>query len=142
MKKEFSITEFAARYNRGEFDSPSQTVQIEAGWYDWFCNSYALCKKTKKLAPKVLSIMDSPKFDNDKTYVFFKNNCPFVGPLYDQFSICDMESGNVLFCCQHLEKGSHGCDQAHWEIYARVNGFENPVVKGTWKDCKKWFFEK
>ena len=35
--------------------------------------------------------------DQEKTYVFFKNDCPMVGPLYDAFSICDIESGNVLY---------------------------------------------
>jgi len=139
MKKEMNLAEFAERFNRGEFNSKSRLVQIQAGWYDWFCSDTALASKTQKLAPKVLSIMDSKKIDKETSYVFFKNNCPCVGALYDQFSICDIKTGDVLYCCQHLEKGSHGCDKAHWEIYGRENDFKECLVQGTWNECKKWF---
>ena len=137
--KEMTLVEFAERFNAGEFDSKSRDVQIEAGWYDWFCRAESLAAKTKFLGEKVLSIIDSKKFDKTKSYVFFKNNCPCVGPLFDQFSICDIETGDVLYCCQHLEKGSHGCDKAHWEIYGQEGCFKDTLVKGTWNKCKKWF---
>lgn len=140
--KEMTLNEFKERFLNGEFKSISRYVQIDAGWYDWFCKDTSLAGKTAKLAPKVLDVMQSNKVDNDKSYVFFKNNCPVVGKLYDQFSICDIETGDVLFCCQHLEKGSHGCGKAHWEIYAREAGFEEPVVQGTWKECLKWFVKE
>ena len=110
-----------------------------AGWYDWFCRDSALAAKTEYLGKKVLSILNSKKFDKNKTYVFFKNNCPMIGALYDQFSICDIENGDVLYCCQHLEKGSHGCDKAHWEIYGQEDDFKNTLIEGTWNECKKWF---
>ena len=136
---EMTLKTFCARFENGDFRAPNKSVQIEAGWYDWFCRDSALYRKTEKLGKKVVSIKDSKRFDAEKSYVFFKNNCPFVGPLYDQFSICDLETGDVLFCCQHLEKGSHGCDHAHWEIYDRNAGFNIPVINGTWKDVKNYF---
>ena len=139
MEKKMNLVEFAERFNNGEFGSRSRFVQIQAGWYDWFCSDVALAAKTEYLGSKVLSILDSKKFDKNKTYVFFKNNCPCVGALYDQFSICDIETCDVLYCCQHLEKGSHGCDKAHWEIYGQENDFVEPLVQGTWNECKKWF---
>lgn len=135
---EMNIETFAERFVRGDFDSQLRSVQCEAGWFDWFCKDSSLCKKTKTLGKKVVSIMNSKRFDKPKCYVFFKNNCPVVGPLYDQFSICDIESGDVLFCVQHLEKGSHGCDKAHWEVYSNED-FSVPVVNGTWKDCLNYF---
>lgn len=134
-----NLAEFAKRFNCGEFNSRSRLVQMQAGWYDWFCSDTALAGKTQKLAPKVLSIMNSDKIDKATSYVFFKNNCPCVGALYDQFSICDIETDDVLYCCQHLEKGSHGCDKAHWEVYGQENDFKECLVRGTWNECKKWF---
>lgn len=139
--KEMTLVEFSERFNRGDFASYTTQTQIDAGWYDWFCKSNELRDKTYKLAPKVLEIMDSPKLDKNKTYVFFKNNCPCVGPLYDQFSICDIETGEVLFCCQYLNRGSHGCKTAHWDIYSADYSWREPVVSGTWSKCKKWFYE-
>ena len=140
--KEMTLVEFAERFSVGEFASRDRGTQIDAGWYDWFCSDGALAAKTEYLGKKVLSILDSKKFNKTKSYVFFKNNCPLVGKLYDQFSICDIKTGDVLFCCQHLGKGSHGCDKAHWEIYAKEAGFEKPVVQGTWRECMKWFIKK
>ena len=137
--KEITLVEFAERFSAGEFASPDRLTQCIAGWYDWFCNTSSLAAKTEYLGKKVLSILDSKKFDKTKSYVFFKNNCPMVGKLYDQFSICDIESGDVLYCCQHLEKGSHGCDKAHWEIYGQENDFKDTLIEGTWNECKKWF---
>jgi hypothetical protein len=117
-------------------------VQCEAGWYDWWCKDSSLAAKTKILGKRVTQIADSKRFDKEACYVFFKNNCPVVGGLYDQFSICDMKSGDVLFCVQHLNKGSHGCDAAHWELYDRNVGFSDPVVYGSWRDCMKYFMNK
>ena len=134
-----TLVEFAERFSASEFASRDRDTQCTAGWYDWFCKDSSLAEKTEYLGKKVLSILDSKKFDKTKTYVFFKNNCPCVGPLYDHFSICDIESGDVLYCCKHLEKGSHGCDKAHWEIYGQENDFEDALVEGTWNECKKWF---
>ena len=134
-----TISEFVQRFNEGDFNCRYVSVQIEAGWWDWFCNDSALYGKTKTMGRKVESIMNSKRFDKDKCYVFFKNNCPFVGPLYDQFSICDIESCDVIYCVQHLEKGSHGCDHAHWEVYGRENEFKTPLIEGTWNEVKKWF---
>lgn len=137
--KEMTLVEFAERFSAGEFKSRDRLTQCIAGWYDWFCSDGALAAKTEYLGKRVLSILDSKKFDKTKSYVFFKNNCPCVGALYDQFSVCDIETGDVLYCCQHLEKGSHGCDKAHWEIYGRENDFKEPLIEGTWNECKKWF---
>ena len=137
--KEMTLAEFAERFSSGEFKSSDRLTQCIAGWYDWFCKDSSLAAKTEYLGKKVLSILDSKKFNKTKSYVFFKNNCPCVGALYDQFSICDIETCDVLYCCQHLEKGSHGCDKAHWEIYGRKNDFKEPLIEGTWNECKKWF---
>ena len=47
-------------------------------WYDWFCKDTSLKRKGEALLKKLKLIASSNKFDNDKCYVFFKNNCPCV----------------------------------------------------------------
>lgn len=138
--KEMNIVEFAKKFANGEFDAKDFNTQVKAGWYDWFCKTESLANKTRYLGKKVLAIMDSKKFDKEKCYVFFKNNCPCVGPLYDDFRICDLKSGDVLWCVQHLEKGSHGSEKAHWEVYGE--DFNEPKVNGTWNEVKRFFNEK
>lgn len=97
MSEKISLTEWVAKYNRGEFNTPDVDTMIDAGWYDWFCKDKSLFAKMKKMVPMVLVASKSDLFNPDKVYVFFKNNCPVNGPLYDSFSICDLESGDVIY---------------------------------------------
>jgi hypothetical protein len=129
-----NINTFAERFLRGDFNLNDLQTQIDAGWYDWFCRDTSLAAKTEKLGRKVLQLMESTKIDTEKNYVFFKNNCPGRGGLYDDFRICDMETGNVIFTivprCAHSGKA---------EVWGRENNFNEPLVQGTWRDVKTFF---
>jgi hypothetical protein len=130
-----TITEFLANPQTGSFDAERN---FDCGvWYDWFCSEKALVNKGKLLLGKVKVIAKSSKFDNDKCYVFFKNNCPMSGPLYDSFSICDIESGDVLYWVTY-KSGHSGL--------AEVSGFNDAgdfetLVKGSWSDVKDFFLK-
>lgn len=65
-------------------------------FFDWFCNDSSLEGRAKKLKGLAKKLVDHLGLDKNKVYVFFKNNCPMSGPLYDSLSICDRESGNVI----------------------------------------------
>lgn len=106
-------------------------------FWDWFCSDKALANRGKKLFNKLNSILPTTKFDVDKTYVFFKNNCPCAGKLYDDFRICDMETGDVLYTVSP----SVGYDSMHGEatVWGRDNDFKEALVIGTWKDVKEFF---
>ena len=75
-------------------------------FYDWFCKDSALERKANILFPKVKKFIESTRVDILDTYVFFKNNCPVNGPLYDDFRICN--ENEVLFTvipkCGHSGK--------------------------------------
>ena len=126
--------QWIAKFENGEFDSPNVHVQISAGWYDWFCKGESLARKTRALAPKVLKISKSKKIDLDKVYIFFKNNCPLDGPLYDDFRICDIESGDVIWTI--TPKSGH---TGLAEVWGNENNFEEPIVEGSIKDVYTYF---
>ena len=128
---EICIKEWVKRFNAGQYNGRSTATQCEAGWFDWFCKNEQLANKTQFLGKKLLDLLGSPKFDTEKTYVWFKNNCPVTGPLYDDFRIADLESDNTLYTISHLLKGCHGCDKAHWEVWGRENHFHEPIVSGN-----------
>lgn len=65
-------------------------------FYDWFCNDSSLEGRAKKLKGLAKKLINHFGLDRNRVYVFFKNNCPAYGPLYDSLSICDRESGNVI----------------------------------------------
>ena len=66
-------------------------------FYDWFCKDSALENRAKKLMPTAKKFARRMNIDLDTHYVFFKNNCPFSGPLRDDFRICNKETGDVVW---------------------------------------------
>jgi hypothetical protein len=131
------LIEWIKKFDAGEYSDPGFDTQIKAGWYDWFCHDRSLRSKTYKLAPKVKKIAKSPKVNVERTYVFFKNNCPVHGSLYDDFRICDMETGDVIFTI--VPRTGHKVKNGVAEVWGRENGFKGPLVEGTWEDVKKFF---
>ena len=131
-----SIAQQIMEYLEGKYDNSDMEVQCEAGWYDWFCKDSSLVGKTNKLYKKLLQIIKSKKFDVNKTYVFFKNNCPVAGSLYDDFRICDFD-GNVIFTVTPSSGYDHNKGTA--EVYGKENDFKIPLVSGTWKEVVAWF---
>jgi hypothetical protein len=123
MEKQ-TLRQWISNFNKGLYDEYNRKTQIEAGWFDWFCRDSSLRNKTYKLGRVVKQIKDGGKVDLDKNYVFFKNNCPLNGPLYDDFRICSIENGNLKFtvqfgCCWNKSKyavyGRTPDGEGHWE---------------------------
>ena len=90
-------------------------------FYDWFCKDSSLERKSRSLFAKVKKFVKAnPQIDTTKVYVFFKNNCPMSGPLYDDFRICTEES--VMYTvtpkCGHSGKA---------EIWGKENDFKEPL---------------
>lgn len=96
-------------------------------FYDWFCKEQSLKRKADTLFKQVKKFVGAnPSIDLDKHYVFFKNNCPMNGPLYDDFRICDIVEGDVQY--NVTAKSGHS-GQA--EVYSRANGFSEPARTGA-----------
>jgi hypothetical protein len=109
------------------------------GFYDWFCKDTSLLRKSKTLIAKLTSILKNNKrFDPTKCYVFFKNNCPLKGGLYDDFRICDIETGNVLYTV--APRNPHFNGKA--SVWGIDNDFNGPLVTGSWIEIKRFFAEK
>lgn len=133
------LREWIKRFRNGDFANPDTQTQIEAGWYDWFCNESSLCGKTQTLGPKVCRIAKSPKVNVDTMYVFFKNNCPMRGSLYDDFRICELEDGEVVYTIVPASGHTVNGIKGRTEIWGRENDFDEPLYEGDWKGALKWF---
>ena len=115
-------------------------VGDEELWYDWFCNRRSLANKTKALMAKVRKIVklnNNKKFKNNECYVFFKNNCPCYGHLYDDFRICNIENGDVVYTV--IPKSGCNCDNGNAQLWGAENNFSVPLVDGTWKEVCEYF---
>lgn len=99
-------------------------------FYDWFCRDHSLERKAKALMPKVKKLIKAMNIDVDNTYVFFKNNCPFSGSLYDDFRICNVATGDVIYTV--VPCSGHGANQA--ELWGASNNFKEPIAAAIdWK---------
>ena len=109
-------------------------------WYDWFCKDTSLPNKTKALMSRVRKIVklnNNKKFHNDDCYVFFKNNCPCSGSLYDDFRICDLKTGDVIYTV--IPKSGHYSNYGESELWGKDNDFKEPIIKGSWMDICNYF---
>lgn len=137
-EKKISISEFVANFRAGKYNDPDIATQIEAGWYDWFCSDRLLVKKTFELGKKIEEILDSPLFDPDNCYVFFKNNALIDGTTYDQFSIVEMGGDRKpLFVVQEPNSRFRA-----WAVYGKENNYSQALAMGTWTDIRNWFLQK
>lgn len=141
MKDSISISQWIEKFDRGNFDSPDIDTQISAGWYDWFCKDGALRNKTYKLAPKIKRIAKilGEEFC-DSHYVFFKNNCPLDGSLYDDFRFCDMKTGDVIYTIS--PSLGYRSLKGKSEVWGAENKFKNSLVTGNWNDVVAFFQTK
>lgn len=125
-----SIQNFITNFDNGVYDSDDYDTQCNAGWYDWFCKQSSLRNKTQLLGKKVKQLSASAKVDVNKHYVYFKNNCGNV--LYDDFRICSLDTGDVIYCVSPNDHGKA-------TVWGADNDFDAPLVNGSWKDVKVFF---
>ena len=97
------------------------------GFYDWFCRDESLPNRAKKLQSNVRSFLkkmalNGEPIDLDANYVFFKNNCPASGNIYDSFSICSIEEGRVQFWA--TPKSGHRSARGNAEIWIAKKDIE------------------
>ena len=93
-RENLTIRELSILWNKFEDDYTSSKELINFLWYDWFCEDSQLFEKGKDIMNNVISEINNEKL-LDNTYVFFKNNLSQRN--YDSFSICDINSGDVLY---------------------------------------------
>lgn len=134
---QINLNQWLELYNKIDFESVPDfqfgKVAAELGFYDWFCKTSSLLNKIKKMAPMVKRIINSRIIDPKKYYVFFKNNCPLSGPLYDSFSICDISDGEVLFHMSY-EKPNITLYVFKDDTETKIEGIEN--IKAYLKNSK------
>lgn len=122
MEEKMSVRQWQERFRAGMFDSRSTAVQCMAGWYDWFCRDEALAGRLKKFSRVIMGITDP--FILDNFYMWFKNNCPMSGSLYDdvRFEPLAGERDGKYFLvtldCPH--------ETDKWVLYTERYGYDAP----------------
>lgn len=133
--KRIPLRTWIQRFNNNEFESLDVKVQIEAGWYDWFCRDTSLRNKTKKMGNIIKQIKEGGKVNLDKSYVWFKNNCPMSGPLYDDFRIANIHDGATQLVVQ-LDSP---WEEERYAVYSVDDFFDKSVLlTNSSRELVKW----
>lgn len=122
MPDELSVRQWQEKFRAGAFNAQDRYTQCEAGWYDWFCRDEALAGRLKKIGRVVMGITDP--FILDNYYVWFKNNCPLSGPLYDdvRFEPLSGERDGKYFVVS-LDSPH---ERTKWVLVTERYGFDSP----------------
>jgi hypothetical protein len=111
--------------------------EVPVYFYDWSCRDSQLEAKANRLMKQTIQFiksLPSGNIDLENTYVFFKNNCPLNGELYDDFRICDLV-GDVIFIVVpktgHHDKDFHTAEvwgykeDGDFDLLVRAKDFKN-----------------
>ena len=130
MKENISVRQWQELFQAGAFDSRGTATQCTAGWYDWFCRDEALANRLKKIAKVVMGIT-SP-FILDNYYVWFKNNAPVNGPLYDdvRFEPLSGERDGKYFLVTLDRPGSGG----KWSLCTERSNYQTEFACANVRD--------
>jgi hypothetical protein len=123
--KNVNLNQQLSAFSNGIFLDSDGTESTCFNFYDWFCKDSSLKAKAKTLYNATAKFVKKFEIDINTHYVFFKNNCPMSGSLYDSFSICNIENGDVVYWV--TPKSGH---TGMAEICGKANDFKEPLYSG------------
>ena len=136
MNKRMTTREWIIAFNNSDFDDVSTNTQIFAGWYDWFCKDTSLKNKTKRMGRIIKQFKETGKVDLGETYVWFKNNCPLNGPLFDDFRIANIKDNSVIYTVSI----DSPWEETKFTVYGKENFFDKPLfITNNERELIKWF---
>ena len=124
--KKFSINEF--------LENPELNSDEFFGFYDWFCSDESLLNRMKTFIPKLKFLISEGILDGNKLYVWFKNNCPVNGSLYDDMRISALDEDETFiggFC----PKSGHTNIKSKASVWILLPEFKEFEFK-NWNELK------
>lgn len=98
-----TLNDFLTAYTSAAKGSDERNSIAEDIWYDWFCKSSSLPRRTKKFIRPLKELVKAVPEAGDFTKVSGKNNCPVDGPTYDVLRLFDLDDDFVVCmsfdCC-------------------------------------------
>lgn len=106
-------------------------------FYDWFCSESSIQNKAISLTKKVKFLVDQKIINPETTYVWFKNNCPCDGKLYDDMRFSTSDNENLYLGGIAPSLGYNTPEyKGKCNVFLRENGFDD-MLFANWSEFKK-----
>jgi len=105
-------------------------------FYDWFCNDSSLEKKALSLSKKAKFLVDEGILNLETTYVWFKNNCPVYGSLYDDMRFCTKEDSDDDYLGGIAPSLGYEKSKGKCTVFLASEDFEQ-ILFDSWSEFKK-----
>ena len=108
-------------------------------FYDWFCKYSILPKKAEGLLKKVKFLVDMGCINPDTVRIWFKNNCPCNGSLYDDIRISTLEEDSN-FLGGVCPSSGHNVIKGECEVWkiSRIDSEYTRIGRwDSWSEFKK-----
>jgi len=127
--KNISINDFVNDYKTTEENCYN--------FYDWFCKTESLQNRAKTMVSKLKFLIKEGIIDGDNCYVWFKNNSPVNGSLYDDMRISTLDNQDYLggFCPKLGYKNDKSCEI--WTLDKETNALSAKKFE-SWTTFKKF----
>lgn len=126
--------EYTARQQFEAFEKGIYLDPLSSYFYDWFCLDSSLRKKSEGLMKKAKKFATKMNIDLDTHYLWFKNNCPYSGNLYDDFRFADCKTGDTMWTVTP-SSGFHGDGFKQCEVWGRQNNFKEAIsIQKNWRE--------
>jgi hypothetical protein len=93
------LNDFLTAYTSAAKGSAERNSVAEDIWYDWFCNSSSLPRRTKKFIRPLKELVKAVLEAGLLTHPSGKNNCPVIGPTYDVLRLFDNDEEFIVWIC-------------------------------------------
>ena len=129
--KQYTAREQFAAFEKGEY------LDTCFYFYDWFCNDKSLERKSKGLMAKAKKFAALMNIDLDTHYIWFKNNCPMHGTLYDDFRFARVDNSDTVWTVQPA-LGYHGETHGTCEVWSSTNDWKTAIATApSWREFLK-----
>ena len=126
-----TLNDFLTAYTSAPKGSAERDRIAEDIWYDWFCKSSSLLRRTKKFIRPLKELVKAVPEAGDYTHISAKNCCPVDGPTYDGLRLYDLDDNFIVWitfdCC--FDKHRFAVENKEGDVHFETDDRDEAIAK-------------